>query len=141
MKNLSSITLSTLVLVLVIAVPMQAQSGNPSGAIRVNIPFQFNVGSERFPAGDYLVAPLFDNSIKIASVDGRGATVVLTSWTGGGLKTQGPKLVFHKYGERRFLSQLWLHRSDTGRQVFASAEEIELARMVPQESTIIMADK
>ena len=141
MKNLSFITLSALVLVLVIAVPMQAQSGNPSGAIRVTIPFQFNVGSEKFPAGDYLVAPLFDKSVKIESVERRAATVVLTSLTGGGPKIQGPKLVFHKYGERRFLSQLWLHRSDVGRQVFASAEEIELAGAVPQETTIIMVRK
>jgi hypothetical protein len=141
MKNLSLITLAALVVALVTVGPLQAQSSNVSGALRVNIPFQFNVGHERFPAGAYLIAPVFESSIKIQHIAGGKATVVLTNWTGGGQGAQGPKLVFNKYGDRHFLSQLWLNRSDTGRQLFVSAEEIEMARTVPQESTVIMVRK
>jgi hypothetical protein len=140
MKNLSLITLSVLMLVFVGVAPLQAQSINVSGASRVNVPFQFNVGHEKFPAGDYLIAPVLDSSIRIQNISGGKATVVLTNWTSGG-RVQGPKLVFNTYGDRHFLSQFWLHRSDIGRQLFVSAEEIEVARTVSQKSTVVMVRK
>ena len=141
MKNLSLITLSVLMLVFVGVAPLQAQSTNVSGASRVNVPFQFNVGHEKFPAGDYLIAPVLDSSIRIQNISGGKAAVVLTNWTSGGDGVQGPKLVFNTYGDRHFLSQLWLHRSDIGRQLFVSAEEIEVARTVAQGSTVVMVRK
>ncbi len=141
MKTLSLIILTALVLVVVTVVPLQAQSSNTSGALRVTIPVQFTVGTQKLPAGDYIVAPVFDKSIALRNADGGKAVVALTDSVGGGSKVQGPKLVFNRYGDRYFLAEVWLGRADTGRQLFASAEEIELARVAAQKSLTVVAGK
>ena len=41
---------------------------------------------------------------------------------------QAPRLAFHKYGDKYFLTQAWLRNSDSGKELFVSAKEIQMAR-------------
>ena len=50
------------------------------------------------------------------------------------------KLVFHRYGNRYFLAEVWASQSDSGYQVRRSRLERELAARHPApESTIVAA--
>jgi hypothetical protein len=136
MKSPTSFFLTALVLIALVAIPLSAQT-NVSGTLRITIPVEFTVDAQKLPAGDYIVARVFDNSIQLRRVNGGKAVVTLTAIAGGGNQVQGPMLVFHRYGDRYFLTQVWLGKSDTGRQLFASAEEIELARNQSQQRLIV----
>jgi hypothetical protein len=137
MKTSKLLGLLVLVLLSLITIPLFAQSMNVSGTLRIKIPVQFTVNTQTLPAGEYIVARVFDNSIQLKNIDGGNAVVALTSTLGGGIQIQGPKLVFNRYGNRYFLTEVWLGKADTGRQLFASAEEIELARIQSQRRLIV----
>ena len=137
MKTSTFLVLIALVLIPVLTIPLHAQSSNVSGTLRITIPVQFTVGTQRLSAGDYVITSVFDSSIRLQNVNDAKAIVVLTALAGGGITVQGPKLVFHRYGDRYFLTEVWLGKGDTGRQLFASAEEIELARTQSQQRVIV----
>jgi hypothetical protein len=102
--------------------------------VSVNIPFEFTVADETLPAGDYYIYRTqqysSDNVLTISTVDGRVLAVQLTN----GVQTLTPKkqgvLVFNRYGNKHFLSQVWIAGSNTGRAFLPSRSERELEREV-----------
>ena len=58
-------------------------------------------------------------------------------------KDQSPKLVFHKYGDQYFLSQIWDGQNDTGIQLAESKREKEtkMAGLTSASETVIVAMK
>ena len=111
-----------------------------SGTVQVNIPFAFSVAGKTFAAGEYAISPSDEKGITIKSVKGNSAAMVLTNAVGSS-KVEGPKLVFHKYGDKYFLTQTWLRASDRGRELFASPEEIRMAREYHQQQVTLVAAK
>ena len=106
--------------------------------IRVTVPFDFTVGDQRLPAGEYRVAILNDSALRVLRMDGSSVASVVTTYINGGPNQDPtPKLVFHRYGDRRFLSQVWT--GEAGRELFASASELEYARTTKQESVTVAA--
>jgi hypothetical protein len=109
----------------------------------VNIPFAFTAGSVALPAGEYRVEKMaLDSSILlIRSTDGSAAKMVPTNAAdANGTQTQS-KLVFHRYGNRYFLSQVWVAGHSRGREIPKSAKEKEQALVAqnekPDQVTII----
>lgn len=105
-------------------VPALAQSSS----LTVNVPFQFNVGDKHMAAGNYVVTPLNASAVLLQSADGRYSVAVLTSAVETGNVSTARKLVFHVYGEKYFLSQVWLRVSSRGQELFFSPAEQEIAR-------------
>jgi hypothetical protein len=106
-----------------------------TGAIRATIPFDFTVGKQTLAAGDYKVA-MNGTVLNLTRMDGPGFAFVPTYGYGHN-KDASPRLVFHRYGNRAFLSQAWI--ADTGRELFASPRELEYARTTKQEQTTVLA--
>ena len=112
-----------------------------TGAARVNVPFDFTVANQKFAAGDYTVA-INGSTLQILGLDGKGAAHAMTVYVGGGPNEDlTPRLIFHRYGDRRFLSQVWLGEINSGHQLFASAAEVEYARNMKQESVTVAASQ
>jgi len=96
------------------------------GPIQVTIPFDFIVGSKSFTAGDYNVRPdLTSTVLAIQSVDGQSAAMALTQSLHAINKPGRTRLVFNRYGDQYFLSQVWMHGS-RGRALTPSPAEREL---------------
>lgn len=94
-------------------------------AIHGNVPFTFNVGNTAFPAGNYVVRSTTagQNVLAIESLDHRAAAIMFLSsqiQSGSGQKT---KLVFHRYGDTYFLSQVWQGFGNDGVQLMPSKAE------------------
>jgi hypothetical protein len=109
----------------------------------VNIPFAFTAGSIALPAGEYRVEKLaLDSSmLLIRCTDGSAAKIVPSiAADANGTPTQS-KLVFHRYGNRYFLSQVWVAGHSQGRELPESAKEKEQALAAhnekPDQVTII----
>ena len=49
----------------------------------------------------------------------------------GGDKDKPERLVFHRYGSRYFLAQVWMLRTDSGRELDPSGAERRLAKEYP----------
>lgn len=112
-----------------------------SGTVRVTIPFQFSAAGKEFTGGEYLIARSSEKAITIRSLSSNGTVVVLTNSIVSRSTVVAPKLVFHKYGDRYFLTQAWLRVSDLGRELFVSPEEIKLARSIQQEQVTLVSKK
>jgi hypothetical protein len=102
----------------------------------VNIPFDFVAGNVTFPAGEY--------SIKVAASertlllrDRKDAAASAFMNTYSITKTEIPtesKVVFNRYGDRYFLSQVWTEGNSRGRQLLKSPREKEIAQIAKSET-------
>lgn len=128
-----------LLLAMTIIAGVSAQAQSLQYRLTVNIPFDFTVGDKKLPAGKYWVnraqEASGDKVLQISSTDGR-ETVNRFSIP---IVTLDPKndgsLVFHRYGEDYFLSQIWPAGATTGRALPKSHAERELERNA-RENTI-----
>jgi hypothetical protein len=111
-----------------------------TGAIRVTVPFDFTVGKQTLPAGDYSVTINRQALLKVVRIDGAGFASALTNYTGGGPNQNlTPRLVFNRYGNRSFLAEAWI--GDMGHELSASAAELEYAHTIHQDRTIVLASR
>ena len=105
------------------------------------VPFDFNVGTQALPAGQYTLdrgpAP---RTMMIRSDDGRRAAIVLTQPMSSVVARHAGKLVFHRYGSTYFLSEVWSPDND-GQKLPTTNRERELAAMrtTPVHATIAAA--
>ncbi len=95
-----------------------------AGDVVVDVPFAFSVAGQNLPAGHYIVASAGTDLIRIFSSHTRG--VFLPTHSGMRSKSDGSKLVFHRYGDTYFLSSVWITGNTVGKELFRSSAEREL---------------
>jgi len=110
------------------AASARAQVHTADGAV-MNIPFDFAVGETRLAAGKYIVSNT-TMTILLRNKDGGQSVTILPMRT---LQPKGKltstKLVFHRYGERYFLSEVWMFAANLGHELRQSrAEREEMAK-------------
>jgi hypothetical protein len=74
-------------------------------AVRVQVPFDFQVSGKTLPAGTYTISPIFDRDpavFRISGAQGQGPIAFMTSVKS--LNQTGASLSFRRYGESYFLS-------------------------------------
>jgi hypothetical protein len=94
--------------------------------LKANIPFEFMVSGKTLPAGEYAITPQASSGVTaIENDETRDFAFALTN----SVETLGysdqSKLIFHRYGNQYFLSQIWMEGSSTGREVPMSKAEKE----------------
>jgi hypothetical protein len=126
MKNHFGKSIAILGLFFVLATATaQAQTAS---RVEANIPFDFTVGKANLKAGAYSVKRLSNNALSIRRADGKTTALVNAPLTIGAREARaGERLVFNKYGDQYFLSQIWM-TPDSGRQLFSSGTETKAAR-------------
>lgn len=112
-----------------------ATSAQNARTLVVNIPFEFTVKGATLPAGDYIVSRTSTSnqmSLSLQRKDGQASAIVLTKVINTYERQDESKLVFNRYGERYFLSQVWTSGEGLGRELFKTRQErsleIELAK-------------
>jgi hypothetical protein len=106
-------------------------------ALAGNIPFAFQVGNKTLPAGEYRIEQVAtaDRCLQlIRQEDGKPLMFVPTMPVDPREGKSEPVLIFNHYGNSYFLSQIWTGMG-TGRQLFKSEREKELARNEVQTET------
>lgn len=92
---------------------VQAQA--PS-KVEVNIPFEFSAGTKTLQPGVYSIKRLSGNYLTLRRVDGKSSVILNAPLNLTSVDDKGERLVFKKYGDEYFLSQIWL-TTDTGREL------------------------
>ncbi|MGH9714534.1 MAG: hypothetical protein ACRD5M_14665 [Candidatus Acidiferrales bacterium] len=98
--------------------------------LTAHIPFTFQVGTTRMPAGQYQIESVITGAGTlqvIRRVDGGTAIRLSTIAIEARSENSNAKLVFHHAGNEYFLSQI-LNGDGTGQQLFESKPEKEAAR-------------
>lgn len=130
---------------LLAATPVYAQSEINVG--KIDIPFGFTIKDERFPAGEYIVKRATQNSADVLMVrgeDGRGGRMFMTQPAKSSVRMNQGKLVFHRYGDQYFLSQVWtpgdatVHELRKSRQERAVERELAMAHGAAQRITVAL---
>jgi hypothetical protein len=115
--------------------------------MRADIPFNFVAGGRTLPAGEYSVRrfnPMDGSNIMLLTKpkDTSAAAVISTNVVEARTPQSRSKLVFHRYGENYFLSQIWTEGQTRGRALWQSPAEREVAKVAKAETkgeVIVMA--
>ena len=131
---LKGVTMLASIVALAFATALVSNAQSRSRQVSANIPFDFIVGERTLAAGNYAVgtvATASSEAILIRSSDGRHKAMRLTSGVSGSAATKRARLVFHRYGNTYFLTQVWTAGASTGREMLKSKmerAEAELAK-------------
>jgi flagellar motor protein MotB len=100
MKRISAIALFTIA-------SLAASTGSVAqqAAVKANIPFNFTVGEQSMPAGEYTITSPSRHIVQIQSADHQHVGMVIGSDSSHELAAS-PALVFDKYGEYNFLHRV-----------------------------------
>jgi len=109
---------------LMLATPLLSTGQTRPGDTVVNVPFSFFAGEQQLPPGRYIVSPLDEKNVRIFNSQTKGALVATHAETRA--HANGSNLVFHRYGDRTFLSSVWISGSSVGREVYPSRAEQDL---------------
>jgi len=91
------------------------------------VPFDFMVGNQHMAAGTYDITS-GQSTLLVRGEDNGSASFAIALWTYSGKTQEQAKLVFKRYGDRYFLSQVWYPGTNQGRELQVSKIERELAR-------------
>ncbi len=123
-------------LLLVVSAAQAQETG-----VKADIPFDFVVGNQRLPAGEYTVVnqgPV-NQAILIRSDEGKTAIFALTQPCSSFNPSAKTRLVFHTMAGRYFLYQIWVQGNDAGRQLPKSKAEVELAKNTDTTGEFVLA--
>lgn len=114
-----------------------ASPANAQGVLQLNIPFEFNVGSEKYAAGKYEIKKI-NSSVYLFRKTGESKSFLVATNTdvaqNKNVKFEG--IVFNRYGETYFLREIFAHRA-FGREISESKLEKEIRN---QESNLAKND-
>ena len=117
---------------IVIAASVSANAQSLQYRLTANIPFDFSVAGKKLPAGKYWInrsqQGIGDMVVQISSTDGHSNVTRLTIPVSVFNPVQKSTLVFHRYGDEYFLSEVWPAGAATGREFPKTRAERELVR-------------
>lgn len=104
-------------------------SGQSKQGLIAQVPFDFVVAEKTLRAGEYHVRAInqVGDAIALKSVDGDQA-LRLSSPKERSDRQMNAKLVFHRYGNTYFLSEIWMAGESTGRELLKTRGERAIER-------------
>jgi hypothetical protein len=106
-----------------------AGAQEPGTKIRASIPFDFTVKGKTLPAGEYEVSRVMDEPIALLLRnvhDKHDEVVVETEPVIGRMTPKRDELIFNRYGESYFLSEVFTAGEQTGEELYPTHREREL---------------
>ena len=119
----------------IVAIPLVSAAARVNAQapkkVVADVPFEFSVGYKTMPAGEYIVETVASagNALLIQSADAKSSALRRSEATVPTKDKKHARLVFHRYGERYFLAEVWSGLDVSGRQLVKSQEE----RAIEQE--------
>ncbi len=121
------VVITTLAFVTALAADAQTQGRQLSA----NVPFDFVVGDKAMPAGQYRIGRITreaDGAIVVSSADSSSNAMRLTNVVQGEQAAKQSTLVFHRYGDKYYLAQIWTAGNQEGRELLKSKSQRTLER-------------
>lgn len=123
-------------LILFVMLAVGSISAQSNSRIRVNIPFDFAAGKAQFKAGEYFVSRSSESILVLRRVnEGRDTLVFAPNIVRRPDADRSGKLVFHRYGNKYFVADVWTAGNPIGRAMSASGAERRLVRELAKTKT------
>ena len=100
-----------------------------------HMPFDFYVGQQKMPAGSYVISRPRNDLVQLEDSNKHG-TIALSNGIDNKVPPADGKLVFHRYGDTYFLSEVRWMGTNIGRQLMTSKLELRIARNVALEKIV-----
>ena len=143
MKSLRS-QITSCLLFTAAAITVSAQTTNQR-LMKVHIPFAFSVENHSLPEGEYKIFTVTpERSIRIVSSDGKDSVIVNTLPNYANSPSENSRLVFHRYGDEYFLTQVRTAGQNVARNPLSTKRAMEIAGSSgkPQTFTVLaLADR
>jgi hypothetical protein len=109
--------------------------------VKVNVPFGFIVNRATLPAGEYLLESVDDAGkvLAIRDLDTNTSKLVMFNSCRSLKAVSQTKLIFHRYGDRYFLNQIWVEGNNAGHELSPSPREKEVAKDFSVHDVVLMA--
>ena len=129
------------VLLLAAALALLVTTGASAQTInlKANVPFSFVVDRTTLPAGEYSVESIANSEgvLTIRGVDTKTARLIMSHACESVKAASHAKLIFHRYGDQYFLSQVWVGGNNRGHELLPSAREKEVAKDFRAEKVML----
>lgn len=138
MKPSTSVLILTVTALLLSGGILQAQST----AVKTNIPFEFHVGNTILPAGTYTIRSSGPSgAISFSNGKGQVANVLTDAVPNRARKSADvAEIVFTVYGDKHyFVTEVRWSGYDTARGVGKYGRELEIARLMPKPTKLMIA--
>ena len=111
--------------ILFLAATGQAQSDG----LKANMPFGFYAGDQLMPAGEYEIRAVGNGVVKLSNYEANTSVVFFTFGVNRVTANPiSPRLVFNRYADDYFLSEMWWAGHRDGAKPIPSKREHQLAR-------------
>jgi hypothetical protein len=127
MKQLIARTLASVLLIVMSAAGL-AHGQVTSWVIKVNIPFEFNVGDKTFPAGAYSLVQPVQHYLVLRDSEGRNVASVFASGIDSSTAPASSKLRFESAGGQHILAEVWQQQDSSGLRLLPSKARGNFAR-------------
>lgn len=132
---LKAVVMLTLILTLAFVTAVASANAQTHPQVQASVPFEFTVGDRTLPAGRYTIEPAISSTpatgIAIDNQSGSRVAMRLTNSTEATTDESRARLVFHRYGERYFLAEVW-DGTRNGLGLLKSGEERAIERELRQ---------
>jgi hypothetical protein len=112
--------------------------------LKADVPFNFVVTGGTLPSGEYTLRSIerIDRAVVISGAGEKPSIFLATPCLS--LKamqaSQQAKLVFSRYGDQYFLSEIWMAGNTVGHQLPKSRREVEIAKNETAQQVVILAE-
>jgi len=105
-------------------------NGKMTKKLVVQVPFDFNVGDQAVPAGEYdvIIPSNTGGALWVLNHNGEAQRMILSRSAERRGGKMIAKLVFHRYGSTYFLAQAWMAGDSTGCELSKTKQERALER-------------
>ena len=122
---LKGFTMLTLIVAMALVTAVASANAQSRSVVAANVPFDFTVGEKILPAGEYTVRAFNQsgNTLAIQNKQSAKSAIRLSDSIESAKASEKTKLVFHRYGPRYFLAEVWVRGEKSGRQLVKTKEE------------------
>jgi hypothetical protein len=109
--------------------------------VKVKVPFGFIVNRATLPAGEYVVQSVDDlgKVLAIRDLDTNTTNLVAFNSCTSLVSASQSKLIFHRYGDRYFLNQIWVEGNNLGHELGLGPREKEVAKDFSVREVVLIA--
>ena len=133
---------AVIAMVMLMTAALNAQMPIRQPLFRIDIPFAFMAGGSHLPAGHYHVYhPGDPYLIVIEKDDGRARAMAYVHPAATNSDESSTKLVFNKYGNQYFLSQVWTEADQQVHHCFKCQMEREVMAQTSTPQVVVLAAK
>ncbi len=129
---LKRVTMLMVLLTIALVTAVATANGQSQHRVNASVPFEFIVGEKTLAAANYRIETV-GVALAIQNADAKDSVIRLANMIAP-KERKSARLVFHRYGNTYFLSEVW-EGGETGRRLVESRQERALRREMSRMAT------